>query len=244
MSQGMSPAMDRLCIHTITTKPWNIHQCIDNYRSIGAGGISVWRDALKGEDPARIGEKISASGLHAVSLVRGGFFTYPGDKASEQAFSDNLRALEECAAIGSDLLVLVCGATPGNSVAKNLGQIRSGIEALLPHAEKLGVRLGIEPLHPMYADTRSSVVTMACAMDLCDAIDSPSVGVTVDVFHVWWDEHLGENIRRCARRGKLFSFHICDWKTDMTDMLNDRGLMGEGVIDIPRIRAWGEETGF
>ena len=104
--------------------------------------------------------------------------------------------------------------------------------------------MAVEPLHPMYADTRSAIATVKMANDLCDRIDSPMVGVTIDVFHCWWDPDLQNEITRAGAAGRLFSYHVCDWKTDMSDMLNDRGLMGEGVIDIPRITSWMDDAGF
>ena len=118
------------------------------------------------------------------------------------------------------------------------------LAAILPHARARGIKLGIEPLHPMYADSRSAVNTMTQALDLALQLKDDHIGVTVDVFHLWWDDRLEVEIGRCAREGKLFSFHICDWKNQPTDMLNDRGLMGEGVINIPEIRGWVEQTGF
>ena len=236
--------LNRLCIHTITTKPWSLEQCVEHYAAAGVKGISVWRSVLEGRDAAAAGRRIADAGLTAVSLVRGGFFT--GKTAAERgkALDDNRRAIDQCAAIGAPLVVLVCGATPGQAVRVNLDQIRDGIEAVLPHAEAAGVKLSIEPLHPMYADTRSAVVTMKTANDLCERIGSAALGVTVDVFHVWWDPELSAKIARCGRAGRLLSFHICDWRLDMEDMLNDRGLMGEGIIDLREIRGWVEQAGF
>ena len=121
--------------------------------------------------------------------------------------------------------------------------IEDGILAVSEHAEN-NVKLGIEPLHPMYADIRSAVSSLRTANNMAERINSEYVGVTLDVFHVWWEEQLQQEIQRCADLGKLFSFHICDWKTDMEDMLQDRGLMGEGIINVPQIRGWVEEAGF
>jgi sugar phosphate isomerase/epimerase len=121
-------------------------------------------------------------------------------------------------------------------------QIREGIEAVLPAAEAAGVRLGIEPLHPMYADSRSAINTLKQANDMVAEIASPWLGVTVDVYHLWWDPDLEHEIARAG--DSIFSFHVCDWRTPTRDLLNDRGLMGEGCIDIPRIRGWVERAGF
>jgi sugar phosphate isomerase/epimerase len=155
-----------------------------------------------------------------------------------------MEALEEADQIGAPLLVLVCGADPGQTQEHSRDQIREGIRQLMPLAESVGVRLAIEPLHPMYAADRSAIVTLKQANDMVDAIGSESVGVAVDVFHLWWDPELPAEIRRCGTMNSLFAFHICDWKPDMKDMLNDRGIMGEGCIDVKQIRGWVESAGF
>ena len=155
-----------------------------------------------------------------------------------------VRAIDEAAALGAPLVVLVCGAVPGQPLDVSRGQIREGIEAVLPHAQAAGVKLGVEPLHPLYADSRSAVNTVAQANDICARIDSPFVGVVVDVYHLWWDPDLEREVRRCGQMGKLFAFHVCDWRTPTEDLLNDRGLMGEGCINIRQIRGWVEEAGF
>jgi sugar phosphate isomerase/epimerase len=236
--------LSRLCIHTITTRPWSIELAVPYFADAGVRGISVWRDALEGRDADTVRHLIERAGLSVTSLVRGGFFTAGSAADRLQAIEDNRRALEECEAVGAPLLVLVCGATPGQSVADNVDQIQEGIEAILEQAESTGIRLAVEPLHPMYADTRSAIATVKMANDLCDRIDSSMVGVTVDVFHCWWDPDLQAEITRAGDAGRLFSYHVCDWKTEMSDMLNDRGLMGEGVIDIPRITSWMDDAGF
>ena len=123
-------------------------------------------------------------------------------------------------------------------------QIFDGISAVLPEAEAAGVKLAIEPLHPMYADTRSAINTLCQANDMAEALASPFAGVAVDVYHLWWDPALETEIERCGRNNNLLAFHICDWKSPTADMLNDRGLMGEGCIPIRKIRSWVERAGF
>jgi len=235
---------DQLCIHTITTKPWSIDEIIENYTEAGIKGISVWRNVLEGCDPIQVGTEISKAGLVAVSLVRGGFF--PGRTEAERklAIEDNKIAIDVAAAINAPLEVLVCGAIPGQSIKDSLDQIESGLETILPYAEQNNVKLAIEPLHPMYADSRSAITMMKTANDFAEKFDSPFLGVAVDVFHVWWDPDLECEIERCAKNNHLLAFHICDWKLDMEDMLNDRGLMGEGIIRIKEIRSWMEKYGF
>ncbi len=234
----------KLCIHTITTKPWPIETSIDRFAAHGVAGMTVWRDALTGRDIAATGRRIRDAGMQVVSLCRGGFFPAESDTARQAAIDDNHRAIDEAAALGAPLIVLVCGAVPRLPLPTARQQIQDGIEAVLDHAASAGVKLAIEPLHPMYADSRSAINTLRQANDACDAIDSPWVGVAVDVYHLWWDPDLQAQIRRCGDAGKLFAFHICDWRTPTEDLLNDRGLMGEGSIPVAQIRGWVEETGF
>ena len=234
----------KLCVHTITTQPWPVEKAIEEYSRIGVSGITVWRQALEGRNPTKVGDEIRQAGLAVVSLARGGLF--PGlDEATRQAaINDNRRVIDEAAGLGAPLVILVCGALPEQPLPESRRQINKGIETVLPHAEACGVQLGIEPLHPMVADTRSAINTLKQANDMCDEFDSPHLGVVVDVYHLWWDPDLEEEICRCGKTGNLLAFHISDWKTPTEDLLNDRGLMGEGCIPIPEIRSWVEEAGF
>jgi len=234
----------RLCLHTITTKPWSIEEATDRYAAAGVKGVTVWRQWLEGRDVARVGENLRAAGIEVVSLCRGGFFPAADAAGLRAAVDDNLKAVEEAEALGAPLIVLVCGAVPGQPLEKSRDQIADGIAATLQRAAQSGIRLAVEPLHPMYADSRSAINTIGQANDVCDRIDSPLLGVTVDVYHLWWDPNLKREIERCGRAGRIFSFHVCDWRTPTEDLLNDRGLMGEGCIDVPRIRGWVEENGF
>ena len=236
--------LSKLCIHTITTRPWPLEQAIRHYAAAGVAGISIWRQAIEGQDPAQAGRRIREAGMAVVSLVRGGFYPALEKKDRQKAIQENLRIIDEAAALGAPHIVLVCGAVPGQPLEESRKQIREGIQATLEHAAAAGVKLAIEPLHPMYADSRSAVNTLSQANDMVEAIDSPLVGVAVDVYHLWWDPQLEQQIRRCGRLGKILAFHICDWKSPTEDLLNDRGLMGEGCIPIRRIRGWVESTGF
>ncbi|MBI3960280.1 MAG: sugar phosphate isomerase/epimerase [Chloroflexi bacterium] len=240
------PLLDttQLCVHTITTKPWPIETAIDRYAAHGVQGMTVWRDALAGRDIAATGQRIRDAGLAVVSLCRGGFFPAETAAGRQAAIDDNRRAIDEAAALGAPLIVLVCGAALGQPLPVSRQQIQAGIEAVLPQAAAAGVKLAVEPLHPMYADSRSAINTLGQANDLCAAIASPWVGVAVDVYHLWWDPHLQAEIQRCGEIGRIFAFHICDWRTPTDDLLNDRGLMGEGCIPIRQIRGWVEEAGF
>lgn len=236
--------LSKLCIHTITTKSWSIEEAGERYEKAGVKGVSVWRQYLEGRNISTVGDRLRGHGLEIVSLVRGGFFPSTSSSQREKAIQDNLKAVDEAAALGAGMIVLVCGADPGQSLETSREQIRSGIEKVLPYAIEHGVKLAIEPLHPMYADTRSAVNTMEQANDMAEAIGSDHVGVAADVYHLWWDPHLEKEIKRCGANGNLLAFHICDWVSPTMDLLNDRGLMGEGCIPIKKIRGWVEETGF
>jgi sugar phosphate isomerase/epimerase len=244
MSASPLTDLDRLCVHTITTKSWDIETAAKKYSAAGVKGITVWRDTYAGRDIAATGQMLRDYDLSIVSTCRGGFF--PGATAAERqtAIDDNRRAIAEAHELGSPLIVLVCGAVPGQPLTESRKQITDGIAAVLDDCAASGVKLGIEPLHPMYADSRSAVNTLGQANDMCEQLASPYVGVAADVYHLWWDPDLQQEIARCGKIGALFSFHVCDWRSPTIDLLNDRGLMGEGVINIREIRGWVEAAGF
>jgi sugar phosphate isomerase/epimerase len=236
--------LSRLCVHTITTKPWPVETAAAKFAAAGMKGITVWRDTLAGRDIAKTGQLLRDHGLGVVSLCRGGFFPAPTADARAKALDDNRRAITEAQALGAPLIVLVCGAVPGQPLAESRKQIVDGIAALLPDCQAAVVKLAIEPLHPMYAGDRSAVNTLGQANDMVEQLRSPLVGVAADVYHLWWDPALEQEIARCGRLGALFSYHVCDWRTPTVDMLNDRGLMGEGCIPLRQIRSWVEAAGF
>lgn len=236
--------LSRLCIHTITTRPWNIEEAATKYSSAGVTGITVWRDALEGRNIRETGDMLRKNGLSVVSLCRGGFFPYSDPSKRKAATDDNRRAIDEAFLLGTSLIVMVCGADPSQSLEDSRKQIYEGFMTILPDAEAAGIRLAIEPLHPMYADTRSAINTIAQANEMAEKINSPFAGVAVDVYHLWWDPLLEEGIKRCGEQNHLFAFHVCDWKSPTNDLLNDRGLMGEGCIPLRKIRSWVEKAGF
>lgn len=244
MSTGALEDLSRLCVHTITTKPWDIATAAKNYAAAGVKGITVWRDTLDGRDIRQTGNMLREEGLSILSLCRGGFFPATDKNKRKVAIDDNKRAIAEAAALGAPLIVLVCGADPTQSLDDSRQQIQDGIAAVLDEASAAGVKLAIEPLHPMYADTRSAINTLAQANDMAEALNSPWVGVAVDVYHLWWDPSLEQEIKRCGQHHNLLAFHVCDWNVPTSDMLLDRGLMGEGCIPIRKIRSWVEAAGF
>src|SRR3954468_22576784 len=244
MNSDKQPELSKLCIHTITTKPWKIEDAIKNFASAGVKGITVWRDALEGRNIKNIGKLIRDHDLEVVSLCRGGFFPAKDARKRKLAIEDNLKAIEEAENIGTSMIVLVCGADPCQSLEESRKQIHDGIATILPRAKAAGIKLAIEPLHPMYADTRSAINTLEQANEMAEEFDSPFVGVAVDVYHLWWDPNLENEIKRCGMKGNLLAFHICDWNVPTTDFLLDRGLLGQGCIPIRKIRSWVEEAGF
>ena len=244
-----SPDPALLSLNTATVRErWNLAQMIEGCARHGIRGISPWRDKLDELGADEAARRIRAAGLTVTGLCRGGMFPAVDSAGRKVAIEDNLRAIEDAATIGARCLVLVVGGLPKGSrdLAGAREQVKEGIAAILPHAKKCGVPLAIEPLHPMYAADRACVNTLDQALDLCDALDperSGILGVAVDVYHVWWDPRLERAIER-AGKPRLLAFHICDWLVPTRDLLNDRGMMGDGVIDLPRIRGWMERTGY
>jgi sugar phosphate isomerase/epimerase len=244
MNSKVHTDISKLCIHTITTKPWKIEEAAKNFSAAGVKGITVWRDALEGRNIKQTAKMLLDHDLTIVSLCRGGFFPAKDFGKRKLAIEDNRKAIEEAAELGTQLIVLVCGADPSQSLDESRKQIRDGIFDIIPDAAAAGVKLAIEPLHPMYADTRSAINTISQANDMAEELNSPWVGVAVDVYHLWWDPFLEKEIMRCGEKRNLLAFHICDWKMPTVDILLDRGLMGEGCIPVKKIRSWVEAAGF
>jgi len=236
--------MNRLCIHSITNKPWDLDTLIEKYSRSGVPAITIWEDAIKDHGAKSEGDKLRKSGLKVVSYARGGFFPDLNESKREENIDRNKRMIEDASLVGAPLMVLVCGADPGQSLQVSREQIRSGIETVLPVAAEFGVKLAIEPLHPMYADTRSAINTLSAANDLAEYFDSEWIGVAIDVYHLWWDPDLKEQIQRCGRKDNILAFHICDWNVPTQDLLLDRELMGRGCIPVNEISKWVDEAGF
>lgn len=220
-------------------------EAVDICLKQGITQIAPWRDQVAKvglEEAVRI---VRANGLKLTGLCRGGFFPAIDRAGWEKNLDDNRRAIDEAAALGADCLVLVVGGLPGSSkdIAAARLMVSDGIAAVLPHAQAAGVPLAIEPLHPMYAADRACVNTLGQALDICEQLGE-DVGVAIDVYHVWWDPDLAEQIARAGRMKRIFAHHICDWLVPTKDMLTDRGMMGDGVIDLKGIRRMIEEAGF
>ena len=227
-----------LSLNTATVKrQWNLAQAIEGCARHAIRGISPWRDQVAELGLKNAVSSIKNHGLIVTGLCRGGFFT------SKDWQDDNRRAIEEARELGAQCLVLVVGGLPSGSkdliAARQI--IEDSIEKILPEARKAGVPLAIEPLHPMQAADRACVNTLEQALDICDALGE-GIGVAVDVYHVWWDPKLEAQIRRAGDR--ILAYHICDWRVPTRDLLNDRGMMGDGVIDLKKIRSWVEGAGY
>jgi sugar phosphate isomerase/epimerase len=230
----------------------------------GIRAISPWRDQVAAAGLETISKLVKTHGMELSGYCRGGMFPAadaaglraPAADAAglRAAHDDNRRAVDEACELNAACLVLVVGGLPGalegrathKDIGRSRNQVRDGIANLLDYARAARMPLAIEPLHPMYAADRACINTMEQALDLCDELDpsrTGALGVAVDVYHVWWDPKLQSQIER-AGKPRLLAFHVCDWLTPTTDLLNDRGMMGDGVIDIPRIRGWVEAQGF
>jgi sugar phosphate isomerase/epimerase len=219
----------------------------------GIRAVSPWRDQVAAAGLQATAKQLKDVGLSLSGYCRGGMFPATDAAGLAAAHDDNRRAVDEACTLGAPCLVLVVGGLPGalaghaahKDISLARSQVTEGIAQLLDYARSCGMPLAIEPLHPMYAADRACINTLEQALDVCDALDparTGALGVALDVYHCWWDPKLMPQIARAASR--LLAFHVCDWLTPTTDLLNDRGMMGDGVIDIPRIRAAVEAQGF
>ncbi|OJW23053.1 MAG: endonuclease [Planctomycetales bacterium 71-10] len=246
MSDCRPPDPGLLSINTATLRgQWGLREILDGCARHGVRGVSPWRDQVQAMGLAEAAAKVREHGFTVTGYCRGGMF--PGATPSERlaARDDNRRAVDEACALGARCLVLVVGGLPRGSkdIAGARAQVRDGIGELLDHARPAGMPLAIEPLHPMYAADRACVNTAAHANDLCDELGDDGLGIALDVYHVWWDPDVLPQIARAGRK-RLLAFHICDWLVPTRDILLDRGMMGDGVIDIPALRAAVEAQGY
>ena len=229
----------QLSLNTATVKKqWTLAEAIEGCARHGIRGISPWRDQVAAMGLEKAKKAIKENELIVTGLCRGGFFTAPNWR------DDNRRAIDEAFELDAQCLVLVVGGLPAGSKDLLLSRekVRDGIAAILPEARSAGVPLAIEPLHPMQAAERACMNTLEQALDLCDALGE-GLGVAVDVYHVWWDPKLEQQIKRAGKK-RLLAYHICDWLVPTRDLLNDRGMMGDGVIDLPKIRSWVQAAGY
>ncbi len=225
--------IDRLSLNQITTNYWNVAEAVAGSKAAGIRWISLWRDKVAEAGVHESVRLVHNAGLKVSSLCRGGMFAAATATERSQRIADNRRAIDEAAELGAEVLVLVCGPAPDKDIGRARDQVAQGIEAILPYAEAAHIPLGIEPLHPVFAGDRSVIVTLAEANNLVSRFASPVLGVVIDVYHVWWDPNVYQEIQRAA--GHILGFHVNDWVLPMGIPLTARGLMGDGVIDIPRL---------
>ncbi len=240
------------CLNTATLghrEP--IDTVIDATARAGFGAISPWRRDVEGHDVAAIGRRIRDAGLVLPGYCRSTYLPATTSEAFRAQVEDNRRAITDAAALGAQSFVMVVGGVAEGS--KDLEgarrQVEEGTALLLEHGRAVGVRIALEPLHPMYAGDRSCLNTIDQALDICDRLDAdpgpdPWLGVAIDCYHCWWDPTRSAAIARAGAARRIQGFHVCDWLVPTKDMLLDRGMMGDGVIDIPAIRAEIEAAGY
>jgi sugar phosphate isomerase/epimerase len=224
---------------------WPVERVIDACAERGLGGIVFWRREIGGR-ASEIGDRVRAAGLRVVGLCRTPFLVGPLAPAGRAAVMDDFRSsIDMAAGLRAPVLTIVVGGVePGTKgVAESLKRVADRVAEAAPYAAERGVKLALEPLNPVYGGNRSCLVTMRDAVDLCELIGAPNVGVAVDVYHVWWDTDLAAQLAR-AGAGRLLGYHLCDWLADTTDVLLDRGMMGDGVADLSAIRRAVEGAGF
>jgi sugar phosphate isomerase/epimerase len=243
MMRDLSNDRALISVNSMTVKSWSLEQLLDGCARAGISAISPWRDIVQACGAERAGKLIRAQGMTVTGLCRGGMFPAADEAGRRAALDDNRRAIDEAAAIGAQCLILVVGGLPQGSrdLAGARNQVRDGLAGLLPHARQAGVPLAIEPLHPMFAADRACVNTLAQANDLCEQLGD-GAGVAVDTYHVWWDPELAREVARAGRN--ILAYHVNDWLVPTTDLLLDRGMMGDGVIDLRAIRAMVEAAGY
>ena len=204
------PDLSRLALHTITTKPWSLQQCITGYKKAGITALSVWRNVLEplGAKPAA--NMLQNEGMTVPALIRGGFFTSLDPAVRRASLDENRRCIDQAKDLNADMLVLVVGSTPHLPLQEARKQVTDAIEAILPHAQSANIKLAIEPLHPMYAADRSCINRMKEARQICEQIHHPLLGIALDVYHTWWDPDLESEIALAGRNNTLFAFHVSD----------------------------------
>ncbi len=232
----------RLSLNQMTTANWSVAQAVDGCVRHGVPAIALWRHKIQDAGIDACVRLTRDAGLHVSSVCRGGMFPAPAEQERRKKIEDNLRAADEAAALGADSLVMVVGGCAGIDLDDARKMVADGVAALVPYARERGVRIGLEPLHPMYAADRSVLNTIGQALEMASYYTANEVGVILDTFHIWWDPRVTELIAQAA--GRIYGFHVSDWLNPLPDVLLGRGLMGDGVIDNPGLRALVEQAGY
>ncbi|MFJ9832677.1 sugar phosphate isomerase/epimerase family protein [Streptomyces sp. NPDC101169] len=231
----------------MTVRQLSLPELADACVRLGVPGVGLWREPVQSYGVEATAKLVRDAGLTVTTLCRGGFLTAAGPGERAAALADNRRAIDEAAALGTDTLVLVSGGLPPGS--KDLRAARERIADALaelgPYAEEHGVRLAIEPLHPMFASDRCVVSTLAQALDLAERFPAHQVGVTVDTYHLWWDDRAPEQIARAGAAGRIHTFQLADWTTPLPEgALNGRGQIGDGSVDMREWKGYVEAAGY
>jgi len=234
--------LQRFSFNQITAKHATLRECAEACVRHGVRWIAPWRDRVQEAGLSESARMLRDCGLRVSSLCRGGFFPAATQAERQARIDDNLRAIDEAAALGTDCLVLVCGPAPDRDLDAARSMVADGVAALLDHARARRVRLGIEPLHPMFAADRSVIVTLAQALDLAQRFDTELAGIVVDVFHVWWDPQLYAGIQQAS--GRIVGLHVSDWASPLPGILAGRSMLGDGVIELRRIRSAVDDSGY
>lgn len=223
-----------------------ISDVIEAVARAGLGQIAPWRREVEDGDVKKIAQHIRDAGLTLSGYCRSTFIPASNQLEYKANLESNIRALDDASVLGAPVFVMVVGGLPAGS--KDLdaarAQVREACAELVAHGRKLGVKIGLEPLHPVYAADRSCLTLLSEALDWCDAIDNPWIGTVIDCYHVWWDPNLKRDIARAGRDRRIFGLHVCDWLVPTQDILNDRGMMGDGVIDVRGLRGAVEDSGY
>ena len=241
MSEAFT-TLERLSLNQKTTQQWKVREAVEGCVRAGIPAIGLWRDKVAETGLAECVRIIRDAGICVSSLCRGGWFPASTEAERQRRIDDNRRAIEEAATLGTDTLVLVCGPAPDSDIQAARKMVELAIYQLVPFAVEHGVKLGIGPLHPMFASDRSVIVTLGEANRIASQFDPTQVGVVIDAYHVWWDPEVYIEIARAA--GRILGFHVSDWITPLPDVLNGRGMMGEGVIELRRLRQAVEMVGY
>lgn len=232
------PRLNRLSLNTATTKYWTLAQTVEGAVRAGIPALGLWRDRVAEVGAGAAARMMADAGLRTSSLCRGGFLTAADVAGQRDALEDNHRAIEEAASLGTDNLIMVVGGlVPGDrDLVGARGRVADRLADLAPVAAAHGVRLVLEPLHPMYSADRAVLSTLRQALDLAAPHESSTVGVVVDTFHLWWDPELPAQIERAGHENRLAAYQVSDWILPIAvDPLLSRGMIGDGYIDFDRI---------
>jgi sugar phosphate isomerase/epimerase len=232
----------RLSFNQITTDRWSIGEAVEGCVRHGVPSIALWRHKIKVTGLASSVRHVKDAQLHVSSVCRGGMFPAPTEPERRRNIEDNFRAVDEAAALHADSLVMVVGGCAGVGLEDARQMVVDGVAELVPYARERRVRIGLEPLHPMYCAERAVLVTIGQALEMAAIYDPREVGVILDTFHIWWDPQVADLIARSA--GRIFGFHVSDWLVPLPDVLLGRGLMGDGVIDNRKLRMLVEQAGY